>query len=90
MKSKRTRRFRELLDQLPDDAKRQAHAAYRLFKRNPYHPSLHFKRVGLSEPVYSVRVGIAYRALGLLEADDLIIWFWIGSHSQYDKLISRL
>jgi hypothetical protein len=30
-----------------------------------------------------------YRALGVKEGDE-IIWFWIGSHADYDRLLSRL
>jgi hypothetical protein len=90
VKSKRTRHFRQLLRQLPQDAQRQAGTAYRLFKRDPHHPSLHFKRVGRDEPIYSVRIGIGYRALGLRDEADLIVWLWIGTHAEYDKLLSRL
>lgn len=54
-----------------------------LLKENPRHPSLHFKRVG---DVWSVRVGIDYRALALPSADGFD-WFWIGSHADYDRLI---
>lgn len=89
MKSKRTKQFRDLLHRLPDDIKRQAYSAYRLFKREPHHPSLQFKRVSQRKPLYSVRIGISYRALGLREEDDLIVWIWIGSHADYDKLLSR-
>jgi hypothetical protein len=49
---------------------------------------LHFKRVHATEPLYSVRVGLHWRVLGLLE-DDTITWFWIGSHSEYDKIIAQ-
>ena len=50
----------------------------------PTHPSLQFKRIGA---LWSVRVGRDYRALGK-ESDQHIVWFWIGSHSDYDKLVS--
>jgi hypothetical protein len=40
-----------------------------------------------AEPVYSVRVGLDYRAVGLLQGDT-ITWFWIGTHDDYDKLLS--
>jgi hypothetical protein len=73
MKSKRTKRFRELLKALPDAAKRQAYAAYRLFKGDPFHTSLQFKRLSQHKPLYSVRIGISYRALGMREEDDLIV-----------------
>ena len=89
MKSKRTRRFRELLRQLPPDVRRQAYAAYRLFERDPAHPSLRFKRAGSSRTIYSVRIGIGYRALGRREEEDLIVWFWIGTHADYDRLLQK-
>jgi len=66
-----------------------AQKAYRLFRENPKHPSLQFKKVHEREPVYSVRVTIAYRAVGLLD-NDTITWFWIGSHADYDRLLKSL
>jgi len=56
---------------------------------NPHHPGLRFKRIHSTESIYSVRVTKDYRALGL-QKNDAIIWFWIGSHADYDDLISRL
>lgn len=71
---------------LPESIKDQARKSYRLWRANPYHPSLHFKRVHPKEPLYSVRVGLGWRALGLLE-DDSVTWVWIGSHADYDRVI---
>ncbi len=88
MQSRRSKPFRELFRTLPPDVKRQAYAAYRLFVRDPHHPSLHFKK--LHDKLYSARVGLSYRALGVMENPDLIIWIWIGSHAEYDKLIKQL
>ena len=59
------------------------------FASNPNHPSLDFKRVSQRRPVYSVRVSIDYRALGVLEGGD-IVWFWIGPHHDYDRLLRRI
>ena len=56
---------------------------YELLKANPKHPSLHFKKVGA---YWSVRVGLRYRALAV-ESEGDMVWFWIGSHAAYDKLI---
>jgi mRNA-degrading endonuclease RelE of RelBE toxin-antitoxin system len=57
------------------------------FKQNPYHSSLQFKQLRGFDNVYSVRIGIGYRALGKYNAeDDCITWFWIGSHEDYNKL----
>jgi len=71
---------------LPDQVRQQAQRAYRLFRRDPAHPSLNLKKVAYDSDVYSVRIGRGYRALGRLDGSDLL-WFWIGPHSEYDKLI---
>lgn len=89
MNSRTTRRFRELLAVLPSHVRQQAREAYRLFKQNPAHPGLRFKLVHADPPIYSARVGIAYRAVGVLHGDT-VVWYWIGSHSEYDKLLAKL
>lgn len=86
MKSQLADEFISYFRSLPEEVRAQARKNYRLWKENPYHPSLHFKRVHAYEPLYSVRIGLGWRALGLLE-DDMITWFWIGSHADYDRLI---
>jgi hypothetical protein len=67
----------------------QARLAYRLFRDDPFHPLLQFKRVHPALPIYSARVGFGYRAVATWQA-DLVIWFWIGSHADYDNLLTRL
>ena len=62
--------------------------AYRLFRENAHHPSLRFKKVH-DNSIYAVRVTLGYRALGLLE-DEEITWFWIGAHADYDRLLRNL
>jgi len=89
MKSRTTRDFRTLLAALPKRIQRQAKAAYRLFSQDAKHPSLQFKKVVDSPVVYSVRVGLQYRALGLPK-DDYVAWFWIGSHAEYDEILKHL
>jgi hypothetical protein len=84
-----TERFREALEQLPKEVRQNAQEAYRLWQKNPQHPSLHFKRVHSTKPVYSVRLGLGWRAVGLRRGDNMV-WYWIGSHADYEKLISRL
>lgn len=84
MKSKATRKFRRLFDALPDDVQRRARQAYALWRADPAHPSIKFKRVDDEEPIYSARIGLAHRALGLLEGDT-VTWFWIGHHDAYDR-----
>ena len=89
MRSRATPRFWAAYRALPVEIQSLAQKACRLFRENPRHPSLQFKRVHDSDPIYAVRVTLDYRALGLLE-DDEIVWFWIGSHAEYDRVLSRL
>lgn len=56
---------------------------FALLKADPRHSSLRFKRVNR---FHSVRVGLHYRALGV-DAPDGVLWFWIGSHAEYDRLV---
>src|SRR4029078_3858734 len=76
LKSHTTERFRKALSEMPEDVRRQAKEAYKQFRQDPYHPSLHFKQVHPSRPIYSVRISTQYRAVGIRDGDD-IIWFWI-------------
>ena len=87
MKSWRTVAFKRAFARLPKAVKRQARQAYRTFTNDPSHPGLQFKKVHASRPIYSVRIGLGYRALGTKTGDD-IVWFWIGSHAEYDRLTS--
>ncbi len=83
--------FIKLFRRLPERVRRTARKNYALWKVNPRHPSLEFKPVEGNEDIYSIRIGIGWRALGAIkESQDAIVWFWIGSHSEYDKLIKRL
>jgi hypothetical protein len=89
MNSRTTRHFRELFTALPAHIQRQAREAYRIFRQNPAHPGLRFKQVHADPPIYSARVGISYRAVGALDGDT-IVWYWIGSHADYDRLLEQL
>jgi mRNA-degrading endonuclease RelE of RelBE toxin-antitoxin system len=89
LKSVTTNRFRKAFARLPKDIQQKARQTYQLWKQNNNYPGLHFKQVNNSSPVYSVRIGLSYRALGVKQ-DDAIIWFWIGSHEDYNNLLSHL
>lgn len=89
MKSRTTERFRSAFERLPAAVQRRAGAAYGLFRKDPHHPSLRFKQVHPTRLIYSVRIGLGYRALGVRDRDE-IIWFWIGSHADYDRLLADL
>jgi hypothetical protein len=70
---------------LPTDVQRLADTCYALLRQDPRHPSLHFRKVGR---FWSVRVGLHYRALAVEHEED-ILWFWIGSHADYDRLLGH-
>ncbi len=89
MISRTTEGFRKAFKQLPQEIQKQTKSTYSKFQQDPYHPSLHFKRVHSMRPIYSVRVSRDYRSVGLLN-DNEIIWYWIGSHADYDKLLKNL
>jgi len=87
--SRTSARFRLTFRRLPARVQERARVAYRLFQQEPSHPSLRFKLVHTSRPIYSVRIGLAYRALGVRDGDE-IVWFWIGSHADYDRFLREL
>ncbi|HEY2996611.1 MAG TPA: hypothetical protein VGM22_27665 [Methylomirabilota bacterium] len=68
---------------LPAEVQRLADQAFERLKQDPRHPALRFKKTG---HVWSARVGSRYRALAV-EVDDGLVWFWIGSHAEYDRLL---
>ncbi len=78
-----SRQFWELYHRLPASIRAIADKNYVLLKDDPRHPSLHLKKVG---NYWSVRVGRGYRALAV-DVDGGLLWFWIGSHKDYDQLI---
>jgi hypothetical protein len=88
MNSEVTADFIACFRRLPARIKKLAKKNYRLWERDPAHPGIDFKRVGKKSPIYSVRVGIGWRALGLLEGDT-VTWFWIGSHAEYDRILRK-
>ena len=88
MISKATRKFWKLYKDLPTNIQAQAKSTYKQFKKDPYYPSLHFKQVHSTKPVYSARISLDYRAIGILQ-DNKVVWFWIGPHDEYEQLIKR-
>jgi hypothetical protein len=68
---------------LPAHVQGTADRAFVLLRADPRHPSLHFKKV---DRFWSARVGLHHRALGV-EIADGVLWFWIGGHAEYDKLV---
>jgi hypothetical protein len=78
-------RFWQCFDKLPAEVQTLARRNFQLLRADPSHPSLQFKPLGGGR-MYSARVGLHYRALGVSVAGG-VHWFWIGSHAEYDKLV---
>lgn len=79
-------RFWESFANLPREVQAVARQKHRMWLENPHHPSLHFKEVMAG--LWSVRINSQYRALARRK-DDVVLWIWIGTHSEYDRLINR-
>ena len=75
--------FWDAYRRLPERVRERADKNFALLKQDPQHASLHLKKVGR---YWSVRVGLRYRALAV-EVDAGLLWFWIGSHSDYDEML---
>ncbi len=89
MKSHLTAGFIESFNRRPKRNQRSARRDYQLWRRDPNHPSLQFKRVGRKREGYSVRVALGWRALGVKDRDTMV-WFWIGLHAEYEQIPKRL
>jgi hypothetical protein len=76
--------FWNCYDSLPTEIRELADKNFQLLKVDASHPSLQFKKVG---KIWSARIGLHYRALAT-QIDDGFLWFWIGTHAEYDKLLN--
>jgi hypothetical protein len=85
MKSSATRNFWATYHALPKEIQKLALQKYRLWQKDTSHPSLNFKKVGR---YWSARVTDDYRAVGIKDGDS-IVWFWVGTHADYNSLIKR-
>ena len=85
MKHHATPRFWRCYRGLPEETRRLTDRHFALLKTDPTHRSLHLKKI---VSLWSVRVGLHYRALAT-EIDGDLVWFWLGSHAEYDTLIGR-
>jgi hypothetical protein len=81
-----TKHFWARFDRLPGNITTLARKQFRLWKKDPFHPSLHFKEVVTD--LWSVRVNVEYRALARRKG-AMVVWFWIGHHGEYEKLIAN-
>ncbi len=87
MKHYTTPKYWQAYNSLPAQIQAVADKNFDILKKNPNHPSLHLKKAGR---FWSVRAGIGFRALGVDSPKaDGIVWFWIGTHAEYDRLLGK-
>ena len=86
MNSKTTQRFWKCFEALPTEVQAIAREKYKLWRDEPFHASLHFKE--LYADVWSVRINLQYRAMARRRG-DVIAWFCIGTHTEYDRLTAK-
>lgn len=89
MKSRTTAQLRKQFADLPKLIQGQTRKAYRQFEQDSSYPSLRFKKVHPKLPIYSARINRDYRAVGQLD-EDTVVWFWVGSHAEYELLLDQL
>ena len=89
MQSHTTTALRALLAAAPAGIQAKAQAAYKIWAQNPAHPSLRYKKVHATLPIYSVRIDRDWRAVGTLQ-QGAMVWFWIGAHDEYERLLASL
>jgi Txe/YoeB family toxin of Txe-Axe toxin-antitoxin module len=89
VKSHTTAAFRKLLHALPSRIRKDAHKAWRIWQSDPAAPGLQFKKLKLRGDYWSARVNDDHRVVGMMRGDG-IVWFWIGSHDAYERLLKGL
>ena len=85
MKHEATKQFWKYYNKLPHHIQGVADDKYKLLVQNPNHPSLNFGCK--KEDLYGARVNLQYRALSVKIDSRTYVWFWIGEHDTYDRLI---
>jgi mRNA-degrading endonuclease RelE of RelBE toxin-antitoxin system len=84
-----TESFQQGYKRLPEKVRQRVRKTYRQWAANPFHPSLHYKKIHATLPIWSVRVGLHYRVVGVVH-DEKMLWYFVGTHAEYDRLIKTL
>ncbi len=88
MKSFTVDSFWVSFEKLPEDVQQTARNKFEIWKEYPFHPSLKFKCVNTNHDIWSARISRDYRTLGVMHGKE-IVWFWIGSHTDYNRLLKQ-
>jgi len=86
LKSKCNQRFWDYFHSLPAHIRNLVEAKYAIWEKDPFHPSFKFQEI--QPGIWRIRIGDHYRALARRKG-DLVVWFWIGTHEDYNKLTQR-
>lgn len=84
----RERAYWTQFDDLPDEMRQLAEKNYHLWKENPSHPGLRFKKIHHDLPIFSFRVGMRHRTVGVETDDGKVVWFWVGSFEIFEAFIN--
>jgi hypothetical protein len=84
MKSNTLPSFWDAYSKLTPDIRKRAKKAYRIWTEDSFHPSLRFKCINHEEDIWSVRITLGVRALGVLDRNT-VTWFWVGTHDDYER-----
>lgn len=90
MKSRTRKSFWREYARLPQAVRSKAKTAYCQFLRDATHPGLQFKQVHPTLPIWSVRITASYRAVGVRTQPDTIVWFFIGTHADYERVLGSI
>ena len=81
-----TPRFWQQYNSLSPEIRKHADRCFALFQRDPQHPALQFQKKGRA---WVARVGPGHRALAK-ERSEGLVWFWIGPHDEYERLLRSM
>ncbi|MBC8268783.1 MAG: hypothetical protein H8E36_08545 [Rhodospirillaceae bacterium] len=85
----REKAYWKQFDELPFQIRKLAEKNYQLWKENPQHPGLRFKKIHAKLPIYSFRVGMMHRTVGVETGDGRVVWFWVGSFELFNELLDQ-
>ena len=82
-----TEEFVRLYKLLPAHIQKKAEKQERLFRQNPFHPSLHTEKLEpKGKQVWSFRIDRSYRVLFRFAESQKVIFLTVGSHDWIYKI----
>jgi hypothetical protein len=85
-----TRTFRELYSNLPKSIRELCRSKCLVFNDDPKHPSLRSHELNDNSKgshkndSVSIAITMRYRAIYVVDDDGMNVWYWIGTHDDYD------